>query len=129
MEKLPQCIRSTLRSTLDEVDCNKVQKLDYVGHAQKRMVKALRNLQKDKGKPADNKAVGGKPDRLTKTVVQKLQKYSSNSIRNNAKQANFTPGKKKSAIGKMKIDIKAGLHSSCNLPDKERHKYCSATWC
>lgn len=44
---------------LEEADCHKVQKLDCVGHVQTRMGKALRNQQKEKGKLADDKPVGG----------------------------------------------------------------------
>ena len=42
---------------LDETECHKVQKLDGVGHVQRRMGKALTKLQKAKEKLAEGKPV------------------------------------------------------------------------
>lgn len=91
------------------------------------MGKALKKLQKDVGKPADNKPVRGKSGRQTKTTVEKLQKYYGNSIRNNVQRRNLTPDQKKTAIQQIKVEIKGGLYHSCKLPDKDRHKYCPSS--
>jgi len=125
----PEYTRYIESHMLEETDCHKVQKRDCVGHVQKRMGKALRELQKEKGKLADDKPVDGKPGRLTKSAVEKLQKYYGNAIRANVKQGNLTPNEKKTAVQKMKREIKAGLYHSCKLPDKERHQHCPTTWC
>jgi len=114
----------------DDSVCRKVIKLDCVGHVQKRMGKALRTLQQQKGKLPDGKPVGGKSGRLTKTAVEKLQKYYGNAIRNNVKKGALTTEQRNKAITEMKRQIKAGLYHSCALPDKERHQFCpDNSWC
>ena len=61
-----------------------VQKLECVGHVQKRMGKKLRDLKKyAKGKKlADGKSIGGR-GRLTDTEINKIQAYYGNAIRGN----------------------------------------------
>ena len=44
-----------------EAGCHRVVKLDCVGHVQKRIGKALRDVQQQKGKLSDGKPVGGRP--------------------------------------------------------------------
>ena len=113
-----------------EAGCHRVVKLDCVGHVQKRIGKALRDVQQQKGKLSDGKPVGGRPGRLTKPAVEKLQKYYGRAIRNNTKKGPLTTEEKDKAIKAMKKEIKAGLYHSCKLPDKERHKYCPLnSWC
>ena len=59
-----------------------VQKLECVGHVQKRMGKRLRDLKKNaKGRTlADGKSVGGR-GRLTDMEIKKIQAYYGNAIR------------------------------------------------
>ena len=104
--------------------CHKVIKLDCVGHVQKRMGKALRGLQQQKGKLQDSKPEGGKSGRLTKTAIETLQKYYGNAIRNHVKKGLLTPDQRKKSITEMRKAIKAGLYHSCKLPEKERHQFC-----
>lgn len=113
-----------------EVGCHRVVKLDCVGHVQKRMGKALRDVQQQKGKLPDGKLMGGRPGRLTKPAIEKLQKYYGRAIRNNTKKGELTTEETERAIKAMQNEIKAGLYHSCKLPDKGRHKYCpSNSWC
>ena len=64
--------------------CNQVVKLDCIGHVQKRMGTALRDLKKKtKGKLEDGKSVGGKGHRLSDKTIDKLQEYYGNAIRRN----------------------------------------------
>lgn len=62
-----------------------IQKLECIGHVQKRMGSRLRRLNnKMKGiKLADGKVLGGK-GRLTDVEIDKLQNYYSLAIRRNA---------------------------------------------
>ena len=60
--------------------CHRVNKLDCVGHVQKRMGKNLIALA-GKSKLSDGKPVGGKAGRLTRPTIDKLQKYYGNAIR------------------------------------------------
>ena len=65
-----------------EPDC-KVEKLDCVGHVQKRMGKHLMNLKaRIKGKLDDGKTIGGH-GRLTEGKIKKLQRYYGLAIRQN----------------------------------------------
>ena len=114
----------------EDSGCHKVLKLDCVGHVQKRMGKALRDLQKQKGKLQDGKSVGGKSGRLTKSAIEKLQKYYGNAIRNHVIKGPITPEQRKVAVSEMKKEIKAGLYHSCKLLAKERHQFCPEnSWC
>lgn len=64
-----------------EANCSRVNKLDCVGHVQKRMMgKNLIGLTGRK-KLADGKPVGGRAGRLTRPTTDKLQKYYGNAIR------------------------------------------------
>ena len=63
----------------------KVEKLDCVGHVQKRMGKRLMNLKATtKGKLADGKPIGGQ-GRLSESRIKRLQKYYGLAIRQNTK--------------------------------------------
>lgn len=101
-----------------------------MGHVQKRMGKALRDIQQQKGKLPDGKLVGGRPGRLTKPAIEKLQKYYGRTIRNNTKKGELTTEETERTIKAMQNEIKAGSYHSCKLPDKKRYKNClSNSWC
>ena len=51
-------------------DCNRVIKLDCIGHVQKRLGKALYEFQKSATKLEDGKPVKGRQGRLTKTAIE-----------------------------------------------------------
>ena len=57
----------------ESVVCHRVKKLDCIGHVQKRLGTALKDLKKkSKGKLKDGKAVGGKGHRLSDKTIDKL---------------------------------------------------------
>jgi len=64
-------------------NCNRVIKLDCIGHVQKRLGKALYEFQRSASKLEDGKPVKGRQGRLTKTAIEKLKKYYGKAIRNN----------------------------------------------
>lgn len=62
--------------------CNRVVKLDCIGHVQKRLGNALRKLKKTtKGKLSDGKIIGGKEHRLPDKTIDKLQQHYGKVIR------------------------------------------------
>ena len=63
--------------------CVSRHKMDCVGHVQKRLGKHLRTLHKAGGKLFDGKSVKGSSGRLMEGVIDRLQKYYGNAIRNN----------------------------------------------
>jgi hypothetical protein len=68
----------------ENVVCHRVKKLDCIGHVQKRLGTALRELKKKtKGKLKDCKSVGGKGHRLSDKTIDKLQEYYGKAIRRN----------------------------------------------
>ena len=99
-----------------------VQKLECVGHVQKRVGAGLLNLTKT------HKGISGKGDgKLTRKVINTLQNYFGMAIRDN----------KNTNLLKMKMAIAAVLHH-CTQKEKDgedkedRHKYCpkdAETWC
>lgn len=99
-----------------------VEKLDCVGHVQKCMGTALRNL-KDahKGKKlSDGKTIGGK-GRLTKVIMNSLQNYYGDAIRRNKGDLN---GMIKAVQGSL-------LHMN-STDDAPRHHLCPVgpdSWC
>lgn len=101
---------------------NEVIKVDCVGHVQKRMGTALRNLKKDrKGeKLSDGKTIGG-AGRLTKALIDTLQNYYGMAIRSC----------KGDLRGMMQAVQASLLH--CNSTDETpRHQLCpvgEASWC
>jgi hypothetical protein len=126
---------SKAHSSVENVytDC-KVEKLDCVGHVQKRMGKHLMNLKANtKGKLDDGKTIGGK-GRLTEVKIKKLQKYYGLAIRQNTiSKLSPTEQEINVAVYQMKKNIIANLHhnvSSDNLANQ--HKYCprgEKSWC
>lgn len=89
----------------------KVEKLDCVGHVQKRMGKHLMKLKAtNKCKLSDGKTMGGK-GRLTEGKIKQLQKYYGLAIRQNtATKPNPTKAEVDVAVYTMKKNIVAILH-------------------
>jgi hypothetical protein len=111
-----------------------VEKLDCVGHVQKRMGKRLLNLKATtKGKLSDGKTIGGR-GRLTETKIKQIQKYYGLAIRQNTiNESNPTEREVEMAVYKMKNNIIAILHhiTDLNDPDKQ-HRFCprgESSWC
>ena len=102
---------------------NNIQKLECVGHVQKRMGTRLRNLRTEKKglKLADGKGIAGK-GRLTDKVVNLMQNYYGMAIRQNVDN-----------VYAMKKSIIAILyHCSQNDNEDDRHKFCprsANSWC
>ena len=127
--------------SFDAVSASKVygedflmEKIDCVGHVQKRMGKRLLNLKAThKEKLADGKTLGGR-GRLTEAVIKKIQQYYGLAIRQNAvRNAAPTDQEKNVAQYQMKKNIIAILHHLIKRTDATRqHFYCprgSESWC
>lgn len=56
------------------IDCNRVIKLDCVGHVQKHLGKALPEFQKSASKLEDSKPVKGYQGKLTKAAIEKMKR-------------------------------------------------------
>lgn len=100
-----------------------IEKLECIGHVQKRMGTRLRNLvaQKRGEMLSDGKKLSGKK-RLTKKVINALQNYYGMAIRQNV---NNVYAMKKSIIAIL-------FHCSEHTNTTERHKYCPRgkdSWC
>lgn len=94
-----------------------VVKEECVGHVQKRMGTALRKYKKDmKGrKLADGKGVGGK-GRLTDKLIDRIQNYYGNSIRENSGH-----------LQGMRESIKAiqcHMIEDTSMPLEKQHRHC-----
>ena len=117
---------------LDDTDCKRVNKLDCIGHVQKRMGKNLLNLTKEK-KLKDGKPVGGRSGRLTRSAIDKLQKYYGKAIRRNVDKNAKTRAEVETVVSNMQTSIRAILYHSTKMANSnERHKYCpkgSDSWC
>lgn len=111
-----------------------VEKLDCVGHVQKRMGKHLLNLKaRTKGKLADGQPIGGR-GRLTEGKVKQLQKYYGLAIRQNTiKKSNPTEREVDVAVYAMKKNITATLHHGVKSQDPaKQHHFCppgESSWC
>ena len=100
-----------------------VEKLESVGHIQKRLGSRLRNLKQTmKGPLADGKTLGGK-GHLTDKVIDKLQNYFGIAIRQSIRNT----------IYQLKKTIGAVLFHCSEVADLEtRHQMCPRTadsWC
>jgi hypothetical protein len=97
-----------------------IEKLECVGHVQKRMGGRLRKLRKDlKGqKLSDGLKIGGKKGRLTDSVIDSLQNYYGLAIRRN-----------KNDLEKMKKDVWATLFHKASTDDNPQHQLCDEVWC
>lgn len=114
-------------------DC-KVEKLDCVGHVQKRMGKHLMKLKAaTKGKLDDGKTIGGQ-GRLTEVKIKKLQKYYGLAIRQNT-IGKTSPSQQEIdvAVYQMKKNIIASLHHNVRSDDlATQHRFCprgEKSWC
>ena len=101
---------------------DQVVKMDCVGHVQKRMGTALRNLKtQHKGrKLSDGKTIGG-AGRLTDALINSLQNYYGDAIRRN-----------KGDLDSMVRGVQATLLHSNSTDDRPRHHLCPAgkdSWC
>ena len=111
-----------------------VEKLDYVGHVQKRMGKNLLKLKGSlKGTLDDGKPIGGRR-RLTEEKIKQLQKYYGLAIRQNTvKSANPSQQEIDTSVYTMKKNIIAILHHSVKLKDaSKQHRFCprgEQSWC
>ena len=99
-----------------------IEKMDCVGHVQKRMGTALRNLKMQyKGqKLADRKTIGG-AGRLTDKVINSLQNYYGDAIRRN-----------RGDLQAMMKAVQATLLHSNSSNEQPRHHLCPEgpeSWC
>ncbi|EDO36644.1 predicted protein [Nematostella vectensis] len=121
-------------SVQDIYDECRVEKLDCVGHVQKRMGKRLLQLKgRRKGKLDDGHTIGGRGC-LTEAKIKKLQKEYGLAIRQNTVQdTNPTERDIDVAVYAMKKNIIASLHHNIGMPDlKKQHQYCpkgANSWC
>ena len=122
---------SAVENTYDGIN---VEKLDCVGHVQKRMGKHLMNLKATtKGKLEDGKTIGGS-GRLTEEKIKQIQRYYGLAIRQNTLSgANPTEKDVSVAVNTMKKNIMAILHHCIECEDKKKqHRSCpngSNSWC
>ncbi|GFS68131.1 uncharacterized protein TNCV_438901 [Trichonephila clavipes] len=103
-------------------DDHLIQKIECVGHVQKRMGTRLRKLKLvySKKKLSDGKTIGGK-GRLTDSLIDKLAHYYSNAIRCNS-----------TSVKEMRKAIWAVWGHSCSTDDEPMHWFCPTnpnTWC
>lgn len=112
----------------------KVEKLDCVGHVQKRMGKHLLNLKsRTKGKLADGKPIGGH-GRLTEGKIKQIQRYYGLAIRQNT-LAKLNPSERdiNIAVYTMKKNIVAILNHVVKDKDStKQHRFCppgESSWC
>ena len=110
----------------------KVEKLDCVGHVQKRMGKHLLHLKsRTKGTLADGQPNGGR-GRLTEGKIKQLPKYYGLAIRQNTiKKSNPTRRDVDVAVYSMKKNIIAILHR-VKSDSAKQHRFCppgESSWC
>ena len=99
-----------------------VEKLECVGHVQKRLGSRLRSLKKRLGKTPlqDGKSIGG-AGRLTNSKIDKLQVYYGKAIRDNTHD-----------IEAMKKAVKAIWHHTKSTDENPDHDLCppgADSWC
>ncbi|KAJ4427574.1 hypothetical protein ANN_25222, partial [Periplaneta americana] len=99
-----------------------IEKLECVGHMQKRMGRRLRNLKKEmKGKKlSDGKSLGG-PGRLTEAEIDKLQTYYGLAIRRNT-----------NSLNEMTSAVWASFLHKASTDDRPQHQLCPKgpdSWC
>ncbi|GFV46599.1 uncharacterized protein TNCV_4091 [Trichonephila clavipes] len=99
-----------------------IQKIECVGHVQKRMGTRLSKLilVYSKKKLSDGKTIGGK-GRLTDSLIDKLAHYYGNAIRCNS-----------TSVKEMRKAIWAVWGHSCSTDDEPMHWFCPTnpnTWC
>ena len=96
-----------------------IEKIECVGHVQKRMGTRLRNLKKSMGKTKlkDGKTIGGR-GRLTATQIDQIQTYYGNAIRGNKNDATS-----------MREAIWAIFFHKLSTDKQPHHNLCKQTWC
>ena len=96
-----------------------IEKLECVGHVQKRCVTRLRKTINVKGKKLDDgKGIGG-AGRLTKKKIAILQNYFCFSNRQNSKN-----------LERMRADIMAVLYHVASTDENQQQHLCpSISWC
>ncbi|GBM73325.1 hypothetical protein AVEN_216071-1 [Araneus ventricosus] len=99
-----------------------IEKVECVGHVQKRMGTRLRKLKKDmkRKKLADGKTIGGR-GRLTDELIKKLTTYYGNAIRKN-----------KNNLFSMRKDIWAIWMHFVSTDADPQHHFCptgETSWC
>ncbi|GFX66906.1 uncharacterized protein TNCV_999451 [Trichonephila clavipes] len=102
-------------------DDHLIQKIECVGHVQKRMGTRLRKLKLvySKKKLSDGKTIGGN-GRLTDSLIDKLAHYFGNAIRCNS-----------TSVKEMRKAIWAVWGHSCSTDDEPMHWFCPTnpnTW-
>ncbi|GFU45570.1 uncharacterized protein TNCV_1619971 [Trichonephila clavipes] len=102
-------------------DDHLIQKIECVGHVQKKMGTRLRKLKLvySKKKLSDGKTIGGK-GRLTDSLIDKLAHYYGNAIRCNS-----------TSVKEMRKAIWAVWGHSCSTDDEPMHWFCPTnpnTW-
>ncbi|GFW95783.1 uncharacterized protein TNCV_5023181 [Trichonephila clavipes] len=102
-------------------DDHLIQKIECVGHVQKRMGTRLMKLKLvySKKELSDGKTIGGK-GRLTNTLIDKLAHYYGNAIRCNS-----------TSVKEMRKAIWAVWGHSCSTDDEPMHWFCPTnpnTW-
>ncbi|GFX30004.1 uncharacterized protein TNCV_2617151 [Trichonephila clavipes] len=102
-------------------DDHLIQKIECVGHVQKRMGTRLRKLKLvySKKKLSDGKTISGK-GRLTDSLIDKLAHYYGNAIRCNS-----------TSVKEMRKAIWAVWGHSCSTDDEPMHWFCPTnpnTW-
>ena len=118
----------------EDAMCNRVMKFDCIGHVQKRMGIALRELnKKTKGKLADGKAIGGRGHRLSDKTIDKLQEYYGKAIRGTVNRNAVSTSVINESAKTMMTAIWTGLYHCTIQPDaKQTHKFCpegEGSWC
>lgn len=110
----------TVASSKPYGDGFQIEKLDCVGHVQKRMGGRLRRLRKEiKGNVlSDGLKIGGKNGRLTDVVIDSLQNYYGLAIR-----------RSKNDLDKMTKDIWSIHYHKSSTNDQPRHDSCEESWC
>lgn len=95
-----------------------IEKIECVGHIQKRMGTRLRNLKKTMGnrKLADGKPIGGK-GRLTNLKIDKIQQFYGNAIRGN-----------KNDLVAMRAAVWAVYFHYSATNEEPTHNFCG-DWC
>ncbi|GFW39672.1 uncharacterized protein TNCV_3188431 [Trichonephila clavipes] len=102
-------------------DDHLIQKIECVGHVEKRMGTRLRKLKLvySKNKLSDGKTIGGK-GRLTDSLIDKLAHYYGNAIRCNS-----------TSVKEIRKAIWAVWGHSCSTDDEPMHWFCPTnpnTW-
>ena len=96
-----------------------MEKIECVGHVQKRTGLRIRNLraQCGKGQLADGKIISGR-GRLTEDQVKSMQQYHGNAVRDN-----------KGDLKAMRQVIWATFFHKGSTDEQSSHNFCLDFWC